>query len=237
MMNGYIHSFQSMGTLDGPGVRCVIFMQGCPLRCVYCHNPDTWKVGAGEQISTEKLMSKISRYKSYITNGGVTVSGGEALLQAEFVTELFTMCRKEKIHTALDTSGCMLNPQIESLLDVTDLCLLDIKMTTEEDYITYTKQSLSSVLTFLSVLEQKQISTWIRHVVVPGINDNEENIARLNEITNKYSCIKQVELLPFRRLCTEKYDKMGIAFPLADTPEAPQEVIGILEKMLDKPKM
>lgn len=234
-MDGYINSFESLGTVDGPGVRCVIFMQGCPLRCVYCHNPDTWKTHAGKKISPAELIDKILRYKSYIKQGGVTVSGGEALLQAEFVRELFELCHEHGIHTALDTSGCLLSPEIDKLLDTTDLCLLDLKMTTERDYVEYTKQTLSSALLFLDKLQEKKIPTWIRHVIVPNLNNNLENIARLNALISPYNVIEKVELLPFRKLCLEKYDNLGIGFPLRDTPEADTNDIKLLQEKIILP--
>lgn len=229
-MDGYINSFQSMGTVDGPGVRCVIFMQGCPLRCVYCHNPETWVTGTGVQVTPKEMLNRIKRYKSYISKGGVTVSGGEALLQARFVKEFFAMCREERIHTALDTSGCIINDDVHDLLDVTDLCLLDIKMTTPEEYKKYTGVSLNTVLKFLDILQEKSIDTWIRQVIVPDINDNFDNIDRLNDILRRYNIVKKVELLPFRKLCLEKYKEMGKPFPLADTPEATPKAVAQLQK-------
>lgn len=231
-MNGYIHSFQSMGTVDGPGVRCVIFMQGCPLRCAYCHNPDTWEFNAGDIVTPKEMLVKILRYKSYISKGGVTVSGGEALMQAEFVKELFSLCRSEGIHTALDTSGCLINRQVVDLLSVTDLCLLDIKMTAEDEYKKYTGGSLGSTLEFLNILEEKKIPTWIRQVIVTGINDNGDNINRLNTILRSYSCIEKAELLPFKKLCKEKYDELNIEFPFGNIPETSQKTIDKLQRKI-----
>lgn len=231
-MNGYIHSFQSMGTVDGPGVRCVIFMQGCPLRCAYCHNPDTWEFNTGDIVTPKEMLVKILRYKSYISKGGVTVSGGEALMQAEFVKELFSLCRSEGIHTALDTSGCLINRQVVDLLSVTDLCLLDIKMTAEDEYKKYTGGSLGSTLEFLNLLEEKKIPTWIRQVIVTGINDNDDNINRLNTILCSYRCIEKAELLPFKKLCKEKYDELNIEFPFGNIPETSQKTIDTLQRKI-----
>lgn len=231
-MKGYIHSFQSLGTVDGPGVRCVIFMQGCPLRCAYCHNPDTWEENIGETIEPQDLMDKVLKYKGYIKNGGVTVSGGEALLQAEFVTEFFKLCHENGVHTALDTSGFIINKQVEKLLDETDLCLLDVKMTNEDDYLKYTRQSFSSVIDFLKLLNSKKIDTWVRHVIVKGINDTKENIKKLNMIISNFSCIKKIELLAFRKLCLEKYENMGIDFPLKNIPETDKSTIDKLQSMI-----
>ena len=223
-MTGKIHSIQSLGTVDGPGVRTVVFMQGCPLRCGYCHNPDTWDPNAGETADTAEVFAKIKRFRPYFgPEGGVTVSGGEALLQPDFVRELFTLCKNEGIHTALDTSGCLWNEQVESLLDVTDLALLDIKMTTDADYREYIGCSLEKPLFFLHKLEEKGIPAWIRHVVVPGLTDAPENIRRLRELLKGFSCIQKVEFLPFHKICVPKYEKLGIPFPFDRFPAATKD--------------
>ena len=223
-MTGKIHSIQSLGTVDGPGVRTVVFMQGCPLRCGYCHNPDTWDPNAGETVDTAEVFAKIKRFRPYFgPEGGVTVSGGEALLQPDFVRELFTLCKNEGIHTALDTSGCLWNEQVESLLDVTDLALLDIKMTTDADYREYVGCSLEKPLFFLGKLEEKGIPAWIRHVVVPGLTDAPENIRRLRDLLKGYSYIQKVEFLPFHKICVPKYEKMGIPFPFDRFPAASKD--------------
>ena len=152
---GRIHSFQSLGTVDGPGVRSVIFMQGCPLRCVCCHNPDTWDFEGGEEMSTEVLVNKVLRYKTYYgNNGGVTVSGGEPLMQADFLVEFFKKLKNYGIHTALDTSGCVLNDTVKELLEYTDIVLLDFKYTNEKDYFEYTKMQMNQAKEFLNL--------WIR---------------------------------------------------------------------------
>lgn len=223
-MTGKIHSIQSLGTVDGPGVRTVVFMQGCPLRCGYCHNPDTWDPNSGETVDTAEVFAKIKRFRPYFgPEGGVTVSGGEALLQPDFVRELFALCKNESIHTALDTSGCLWNEQVESLLDVTDLALLDIKMTTDADYREYVGCSLEKPMFFLSKLEEKGIPAWIRHVVVPGLTDAPENIRRLRDLLKGFSCIRKVEFLPFHKICVPKYEKMGIPFPFDRFPAASKD--------------
>ncbi len=233
-MNGYINSVQSFGAVDGPGVRYVIFMQGCPLRCSCCHNPDTWDFSKEQEVTPEDLLSKILRFKSYFgADGGVTVSGGEALMQSEFVTELFTLCKKENIHTCLDTSGCILDEKVKNLLSVTDLVLLDIKYTNEEDYRNYVGCSFEDVLEFYDYLEKQGIPTWIRQVIIPTKNDDEENISRLKEIISKHpKCTKKVELLPFRKLCQPKYDNLSLHFAFGDIPEPTPEKVKELQKLI-----
>lgn len=230
-----------MGTVDGPGVRFVVFMQGCPLRCAYCHNPDTWEFDTKETIyaQPEEVFAKIKRCRPYFgKEGGVTVSGGEVLLQAEFVTELFKLCKEENISTCLDTSGCVLNEKVLKLLDVTDTVLLDIKMTNNGDYKTYVGTTLEKVMAFLNVLEEKNIDTWIRQVIVPGFNDTEENISKLYELIKDFKCIKKIELLPFRKLCSDKYKKMKIEFPFGKysecSPERIEEMRSLLENYTNK---
>lgn len=166
-MTGRVHSLESFGSVDGPGIRFVVFLQGCPLRCAYCHNPDAWAMNAGTEMEAEELFRKIRRYKTYFgETGGVTVSGGEALMQPEFVTELFRLCHADGINTCLDTSGCVLDEWVMALLDETDTVLLDIKMITEEDYREYTGGSLRQTMDFLRELHRRKIPTWIRQVIV-----------------------------------------------------------------------
>ena len=220
-MTGNIHSIQSLGTVDGPGVRTVVFMQGCPLRCGYCHNPDTWAPNAGETADTAEIFAKIKRFRPYFgPEGGVTVSGGEPLLQPDFVRELFTLCKNEGIHTALDTSGCIWNDRAERLLEVTDLVLLDIKMTTDADYREYIGCPMEKPVFFLKKLEEKGIPVWIRHVAVPGLTDTPEDLARLRGLLDGFSCVRKVEFLPFHKICAPKYEKLGIPFPFDRYPAA-----------------
>ncbi len=225
-MTGKINSIQTLGTVDGPGVRFVVFTQGCPLRCAYCHNPDTWDKGGGRDMSADEILRRVIRFRDYFGNdGGITVSGGEPLLQADFVFELFSLCKKAGIHTALDTSGCVWNESVERLLTVTDLCLLDIKMTSDEDYRKYIGCSLSAPLRFLDELEKRGIPTWLRQVIVTGINDSEESAKKLFELEGAHKCVEKVELLKFRKLCAPKYENLGIPFPFADKPETTDEQI------------
>ena len=232
-MNGKVHSCQSMGTLDGPGVRFVVFMQGCNLKCGYCHNPDTQNIDGGEEMSAEEIVSKVLRYKNYFGDeGGITVSGGEPLLQAEFLFELFSLCKEKGIHTAIDTSGSILNDDVKKLLTVTDCVLLDIKMTNDDDYKKYIGTSLDKVLMFLDELEVRNIDTWIRQVIVPSVNDTKENIEKLSELIKGKACVKKVELLPFRKLCKEKYEKLGLEFPFDIYPQADVKKVKALEEKI-----
>ena len=234
-MTGRINSIQTLGTVDGPGVRFVLFVQGCPLRCAYCHNPDTWDVRGGEEMSTEEIIKKVKRYREYFgEDGGITVSGGEPLLQADFVRELFERCREEGIHTALDTSGCIWNDKVEKLLSVTDLCLLDYKMTNDEDYLHYTRAEKASVDRFLSELQRREIDTWLRQVIVKGINDSCESVKYLYDVAANHPCVKKVELLKFRKLCTPKYENLGIEFPFGNIPETTASDIKQLLEQIKK---
>ena len=234
-MKGRIHSFQSLGTVDGPGVRAVVFMQGCPLRCICCHNPDTWDVAGGEEIESEKLVEKILRFRNYFAGkGGVTVSGGEPLLQSAFVCELFEKLKVHGIHTALDTSGCLWNEDVERMLAVTDLVMLDHKYPTEEEYRLYTKGSLETTEKFLRELEKRGIPTWFRRVIIPGKSDSPASVTSLNEVARRHTCVEKIELLLFRNFCVEKYQALGIPFPLAETPTPDKETMASLEALLDE---
>lgn len=213
-MLGKIHSFQSLGTVDGPGVRSVVFLQGCPLRCPYCHNPDTWEKNGGTDILAETLFHRIQNYKPYFgTQGGVTVSGGEPLLQAEFVTELFSLCKADGISTALDTSGIRLDETVEKLLAVTDIILLDIKFSDTEKYEKYIGVPLAAVLRFLEYADRQKKRVIVRQVVTPGVNDTAADFQNLRAIAERYPCIEKIELLPFLKLCAEKYAALGLDFP------------------------
>ena len=231
-MKGYVHSLQSLGTVDGPGVRSVVFLSGCPLRCIYCHNPDTWDKKEAQLTDAKELSERLLRFYSFIKNGGVTFSGGEPLLQAEFVAEVTELLHKGGLHVAIDTCGAPMTPATERLIDIADLFLLDIKMTTEEDYKRYTGGSLEATMAFLNRLEEKGKDVWIRHVVVPGINDTEEDVLRLASLIKGYRSIKKVELLPFKNLCLEKYKALNIPFPLDGTPPMSADASEALEKVL-----
>ena len=233
MVTGRIHSFQSLGTADGPGVRAVVFMQGCPLRCACCHNPDTWDFYGGTEVTPDEVFRKIKRLKNYFgEDGGVTVSGGEPLMQPKFIKELFTLCKNDGINTAIDTSGCVLNDKIKEVLNLTDTVLLDYKYITDELYKTKVGTEKSKVDEFLSYLNSQNIDTWIRQVIIKDLNNNENSVKALKELKKKYPCIKKTELLPFKKLCIEKYEKLNIPFPLAETPETSKAEIEELKKYL-----
>ena len=232
-MTGRIHSIQSLAASDGPGVRFAVFLQGCPLRCGCCHNPDTWESDGGQVMTAGEIVEKATRYRSYFgKEGGVTVSGGEPLLQAEFVRAVFSACHEEGINTCLDTSGCLWNEDIEKLLGVTDRVLLDVKYTDEEKYRKYVGCSMEKPLAFLKHLNDRKIPTTLRQVIIPTLNDNEESIRALKEIANAHPCVDKIELLPFRKMCQIKYDNMGIAFPFGKLPEPTPEAVKRLENIL-----
>ena len=232
-MMGQIHSIQTLGTVDGPGVRFVAFLQGCPLRCGCCHNPDTWDVNGGTAMTAADVVAKALRYRPYFgTEGGITLSGGEPLLQAEFVREVFALCHAEDIHTCLDTSGCILTEEVKAALALTDRVLLDVKYVTDEDYRRHVGCSLSSVMDFLACLETMKIPTTLRQVTIPTLNDTAESVTALRDIAAAHSCVDGVELLPFRKMCRMKYDEMGVAFPFAHLPEPTAEQMNALKAYL-----
>lgn len=233
MIKGKIHSLQSLGTVDGPGIRFVVFLQGCPLRCKCCHNPDTWEFSDGKEYSAEQIVAKALRCREYFGNeGGITVSGGEPLMQPEFCREVFELCKREGINTCLDTSGIILDDKVKALLSVTDHVLLDIKYTSEAEYLENVGCSFLKPLEFLKYLDTQGIPTTLRQVIIPTVNDTAEQIKRLNDIIMRHSCVKKAELLPFRKICQTKYDNMGIPFPFGHLPEATIEQTKELEKIL-----
>ena len=230
---GKIHSFQSLGTVDGPGVRFVVFTQGCNLRCKCCHNPDTWDMIGGDEFSAKEVFEKVRRYKEYFgKDGGITVSGGEPLLQPQFLKELFTLCKEDGINTCLDTSGSLLNDDIKSALSYTDRVLLDIKYTDEHSYKEYVGCAYAPVLEFLSYLEEHGIKTTLRQVIIPTKNDNEDNILKLKAIADAHSCVDKIELLPFRKICQVKYDDMQKEFPFASIPEPDSDTMQRLKNIV-----
>lgn len=213
MATGIVNSIQTLGTVDGPGIRFVVFTQGCNLRCGCCHNPDTWAFEGGKKYSPVELAKTAQKYSEYFgKTGGVTLSGGEPLLQAEFAKEFFIECKKGGINTCLDTSGCILNDGVKDLLFYTDRVLLDIKYSTDKDYLSYVGQEISKPLEFLEYLNEKNIKTTLRRVIIPTLNDKREDVEFINELVKKHKCIDSVELLPFKKICKVKYDNLGIDF-------------------------
>lgn len=234
---GIIHSIQSLGTVDGPGVRFVVFLKGCNLRCGCCHNPDTWEMNGGTIYTAKEIADKAVRYKEYFgKEGGITVSGGEPLLQADFVRELFAFCHNAGINTCLDTSGSVWNESVKALLDETDRVLLDIKYTSEEQYLEHVKCSMEAPLAFLKHVQEAAIPVTLRQVIIPTLNDNAENIRKLKGIAAMHPCVDKIELLPFRKICQVKYDKMQIPFPFADIPEPTAEKMAELNGILTDEK-
>jgi pyruvate formate lyase activating enzyme len=223
-MLGRIHSIQSLGTVDGPGVRYVIFMQGCPLRCGCCHNPDTWDMDQGTVCTAEDAVMRALRYREYFgKQGGITLSGGEPLCQCGFTEKVFALCHENGIHTCLDTSGCILNADAERVLAHTDRVLLDIKYPTDALYREYAGCSIEKPLEFLAYLNSQNIPTTLRQVIIPTLNDTDENVAFLKDIIKKHPCIDKTELLAFKKICKTKYDNLGVEFPFENyetpTPE------------------
>lgn len=227
-MQGRINSFQSLGAVDGPGVRFVVFFQGCPLRCACCHNPETFNINKGGELYTaDEIVQKALRYKPYFAdNGGVTLSGGEPLMQADFALELIEKCKANGLHTVLDTSGAVVTPKALEAAKKADLVLLDIKQNTENEYQTFCGGSLNKVLEFARFLKEHKKPMWVRRVIIPEMNDSRQSIEALCEMLKPLlPCVEKLELLPFHKLCTEKYEALGIPFKLKNTPSADAEAV------------
>lgn len=224
---GNIHSLESCGTVDGPGVRFVIFMQGCPMRCQYCHNPDTWTTDENHKMSVEEIMSRYDSVKEFLQNGGITVTGGEPMMQIEFVTELFKFAKEKGVHTAIDTSGVLFNKnnteKVDELLKYTDLVLLDLKHIDDEEHKKLTSHSNKNILDFAQYLSDKNIPMWVRHVVIPTITYNEEYLARLGKYLHNLKNLKAIDVLPYHTMAVPKYEKLGMKYPLEDVPALERE--------------
>ncbi|WP_455538875.1 pyruvate formate-lyase-activating protein [Terrisporobacter sp.] len=236
MTKGRIHSIETFGTVDGPGIRCVIFFQGCPLRCKYCHNRDTWDPKGGTEYTAEELINNVSRYSSYwnSSGGGITASGGEPTLQPEFLYELFKIAKERNIHTCLDTSGFVDIEKIDKVLDYTDLVLLDFKDMIEEDAIALTGVSMEKTLKFAKHLEKRNIPIWFRHVLVPGITDNEENLSKIGEFAASLNNIDRLELLPYHTLGKHKWEELGLKYDLKDIKDATDEDVAKAAEILGR---
>lgn len=230
-MIGYIHSIETFGTVDGPGVRYVVFLQGCPMRCKYCHNPDTWLPdNFSETRTVDEILNDYERYIPFLKNGGLTVTGGEPMMQIDFVTELFKEAKNRNIHTCIDTSGVTFNPnsednikKVNELLKYTDLVMLDIKHIDPVEHIELTKQKNDNILEFARHLSKMQKDIWIRHVVVPGITLNEEYLYKLGEFIGTLSTVKALDVLPYHTMGEVKYDSLNIPYPLKGVDAATKE--------------
>lgn len=227
-IQGHIHSIESFGTVDGPGVRLVVFMQGCPMRCKYCHNPDTWEIGGGRRMTAGEVLAEYERNKAFYANGGLTVTGGEPLLQIDFLLELFEMAKARGIHTCMDTSGITYRPEesaynrkLDRLMEKTDLVMLDIKHTDSSAHRELTGHGNEGILAFARYLDQKHIPVWIRHVIVPGITDGEAEQRALGRLMAGLSNVKALDVLPYHTMGESKYREMGLAYPLAGVEALP----------------
>lgn len=229
-MNGFIHSTESFGTVDGPGVRFVIFLQGCPMRCQYCHNPDTWKMNAGSVRSARSLIDEFERNKAFYAKGGITVTGGEALMQLDFLLELFALAKEKCIHTCLDTSGIIYREKyfpyqekMDALMELTDLVLLDIKHIDPAGHKALTGHDNAGILAFARYLAEKKVPVWIRHVVVPGITDDPGQLMRLGAFIGTLPNVQALDVLPYHIMGISKYRELGLEYPLEGVKPATQE--------------
>ena len=229
-----VHSIESFGTVDGPGIRFVLFLQGCHLQCKYCHNRDTWDVNGGEFKSLDDIFDKIMRYKNYIyPNGGVTMTGGEPLLQSKFIFELFKKLKKEGIHTCIDTSGSLpLTDDIKNVLSVTDLVLLDIKHIDDAKCKELVGVSNKLELNFAKYLSDNNIPIWIRQVLVPGYTDDENDLLKLRDFLNTLKTVENVEILPYHNMGEFKWKKLGFSYPLEGVRQADQADVDRAKKIL-----
>ena len=234
-MEGRIHSFESLGAVDGPGVRFVVFMQGCALKCKYCQNRDTWNLKGGTTYSSDEIVDKILRYKNYIMpNGGVTISGGEPLLQTKFLIELFTKLKKYNIHTCIDTSGSVvLTDEIKELIYLTDLFLLDIKCINDEKAINLTGVSNKKELEFARYLSNINKPMWIRQVLVPGYTDDEQDLIKLREFISTLKFVEKVEVLPYHDLGKFKWEQLGEVYPLENVRTANNDDVKRAKEILE----
>ena len=230
-----IHSIESFGAVDGPGIRFVLFLQGCNLECKYCHNRDTWDINSGKYESLDNIFNKIIRYKNYICpNGGVTVTGGEPLLQVKFLIELFKKLKEENIHTCIDTSGMVaITDDIKELLKYTDLVLLDIKHIDDKKCKELVGRSNKLELEFAKYLSDNNIKIWIRQVIVPGLTDDKEDLLKLKDFINSLKTVDKIELLPYHNIGEFKWKKLGLKYPLEGIRQATDEDIKKAKEILE----
>lgn len=235
-LKGRIHSLESFGTVDGPGTRFVVFFQGCPMRCKYCHNPDTWPLDGGKEMTVDEILAQYDRNKSFYENkGGLTTTGGEPMMQLDFLIELYEACKKKGIHTCLDTSGIAFNSEssvnvekVTRLLASTDLVMLDIKHIDPAHHKELCKQPNDQILKFAQFVSDQGVDIWIRHVVVPGITDNDEYLDKLGYFIGGLKTLKALDALPYHTMGVVKYEKIGMEYPLKDVPA--MEKKDLLEK-------
>lgn len=224
-MKGRIHSLESFGTVDGPGVRFVVFTQGCPMRCAYCHNPDTWDMNGGTEMEASEIIEQYERNRGFYREGGLTVTGGEPLMQIEFLTELFTLAHEKDIHTCIDTSGIVFKPdnleliaKLDKLMEVTDLVMLDIKHIAPDKHMELVKQPNAGILEFAKYLSKHNIPMWIRHVVVPGLTDDDKYLFDLGYFIGQFKNLKALDVLPYHTMGEKKYEALGMEYPLKGVP-------------------
>ena len=227
---GFIHSTESFGTVDGPGIRFVVFLQGCPMRCKYCHNPDTWEIGGGTEVTVQELMELYDKNKAFYHNGGITVTGGEPLLQVDFLIELFRMAKDKGVHTCIDTSGITYkegeseyNKKLDELLAITDLVMLDIKHIDPKGHLELTGKDNAGILAFAYHLEELGVPVWIRHVIVEGITDDEAELKELGHTIGKLKNLKGLDVLPYHSMGVNKYKELGLEYPLEGMQALPKE--------------
>ncbi len=235
---GRIHSIESCGTVDGPGIRFIVFLQGCLMRCKYCHNRDTWDTEDGKEVTVKTLMDDLTQYRHFMeaSGGGITASGGEAMLQASFVSALFQAAKQENIHTCLDTNGFVrkLDKTVDMVLDATDLVMLDIKQVNESKHIDLTHVSNKYSLAFARYLAERKQETWIRYVVVPGYTDDEASAHQLGEFIQPMTNIEKVELLPYHELGRHKWIAMGESYPLEGVSPPSRAVMENIKQILSQ---
>lgn len=238
-MKTEVHSFESFGTVDGPGIRFIVFFQGCPLRCAYCHNPDTWKIGNGTVMESDAIVTEVLKYKTYIKDGGVTLSGGEPLLQIDAVICLLKKLKEAGLHTCVDTCGITFeehNEEIvkkfDELLKVTDLFLLDIKHIDEVEHRALTKHTNINTLAFARYLNEQHKPVWIRHVLVPGITTDTKYLERLRQFLNTLQNIEKIEVLPYHTMGLPKYEQLGIGYPLQGVESPTKQQIELANRIL-----
>ena len=224
-MQGRIHSLESFGTVDGPGTRFVVFVQGCPMRCAYCHNPDTWAMNGGTMMEPEEIFEQYKRNEAFYKGGGITVTGGEPLMQVDFLIDLFTIAKANNVHTCIDTSGIAYNKEntafiqkLDKLMTLTDLVMLDIKHIDPDKHKELTAQPNEGILDFVTYLNEKNVDMWIRHVVVPGITDDDKYLFDLGYFIGQFSNLKALDVLPYHTMGEAKYKKLGIPYKLAGVP-------------------